>query len=347
MQTPSDLTTAEILDPVTAPNTEHLNASAQLLYVAATTRGVQCKTFPGTQLLEMSLGDKRWRTIGSRPFDQSAIGQTIADNKTITKVLLKEAGAPTAAWVTVNNETELEKINSLHFPLVMKPLDGAHGRGVIVGLIDFAAASAAFTAAKAPMLFEEMLQGQEYRIVCVNYTFVAAAFRQPAQVTGDGQHTIEELIVLKNQHPWRSEGHRGKLTKITIDDQVLATLTDQGLTLTSQPAENQVVYLRKTANLSTGGEAWNVTEQVCPENQALFARIAQECMLNVIGIDVMCTDLSQPITQQPGAGIIEINKSPGLRMHHFPLRGEPVDVAGKIMDMIFQKLSLTAQPTAL
>lgn len=312
----------------------YLNASSRLLLAEAESRGIVCEPFAETQMIKMSYQGKTWYSAGSRSSFQSAIGQTIADNKGLSKVFLQVAGAPTAQAETVETEADLVKLANLKFPLVMKPLRGAHGEGVIVGLPDLAAAQAAFKAQGNSVLFEELLAGIEFRIICVDFKFVAAAFRRPAEVVGDGAHTIQELINAKNQHPWREEGHKGHLTKIKVDDVVVKNLAEQQLSLASVPAVNQAVPLRKTANLSTGGEAWDVTDQVSPENRGLFERIAKTCDLNVIGIDCMCQNLTTPIISQPQAGIIEINKSPGLRMHHFPMQGKPINVAAKIIDAI-------------
>lgn len=317
----------------------YLNASSQLMLAEAEKRGIACDPFDGTQVIQMTYQGKQWYTAGSRSSFQSAIGQTIADNKGLSKVFIRQAGAPTAQSVMVEKEADLPKITTLKFPLVLKPLRGAHGEGVVIGLPDFTAAEAAFRAQAGAVLFEELLAGIEYRIVCVDFEFVAAAFRKPAEVVGDGVLTIQQLIQQKNQHPWRQDGHKGQLTKISIDDTVTQNLAAQQLTLESIPALGQTVPLRRTANLSTGGEAWDVTDQVCPENRALFAAIARSCDLNVIGIDCMCQNLSTPITSQPQAGIIEINKSPGLRMHHFPLQGQSINLAGKIIDVILKYAS--------
>jgi cyanophycin synthetase len=314
----------------------YLNASSQLMLAEAEQRGVVCAPFEGTQVINMSYQGKNWYTAGSRSSFQSAIGQTIADNKALSKVFIRQAGAPTAESIMVEKPIDLPKIATLQFPLVMKPLRGAHGEGVVIGLPDYGAAETAALAQPGAVLFEELLAGIEFRIVCVDFQFVAAAFRRPAEVVGDGVNTVQQLIDQKNQHPWRQEGHKGQLTKISVDATVLKNLAEQQLTLESIPTLNQSVPLRRTANLSTGGEAWDVTEQVCPENRALFEQIARTCDLNVIGIDCMCQTLTTPIATQPQAGIIEINKSPGLRMHHFPLQGQPINMAGKIIDAVLK-----------
>jgi cyanophycin synthetase len=188
------------------------------------------------------------------------------------------------------------------------------------------------------MLFEEMLRGTEYRVVCIDYTLQAVAFRKPAHVIGDGTHTIQQLIDEKNRHPWRGEGHENNLTKIIVDETVHNVLAEQQLTLDAVPTQDREVLLRKTANLSTGGEAWDVTDQVCAENKFLFEKIARVCDLSIVGIDVMCESLSTPIEQQSHAGVIEVNASPGLRMHHYPIQGKARNVAQTILESTLHHL---------
>ncbi len=306
---------------------------------AAQSRSIECVIMPDYKTILMTKNNQSWYTRGSRTSFQSAIGQTIANNKAITKQFLTAYNIPTAKAVRVAKSSELEHISQLAWPLVMKPTLGTYGRGVVIGLNSLEEARTAWQNSSEPVLFEETLQGTEYRIVCVDFKFVAAAFRKPAHVVGDGNHTIAELIALKNQHPDRAEGHRGNLSLITVDAELERIIGLQNLNLDSVPTADQEVVLRKTANLSTGGEARNVTDQVCAENQALFEHIARICDLNVIGIDVMCADLKTPMINQPKAGVIEINKSPGLRMHHHPSVGESIDVASKILDMTEQSLT--------
>ena len=321
-----------------AQDVNSLDASSRIMYLAAVARGITCTIMPDYQTLLMSHKNQSWYTRGSRTSFQSAIGQTIVNNKALTKEFLTAYQIPTAKAVMVTRATEFSLLDGLRWPLVMKPTQGAHGQGVVVGLNSLAEAKLAWGKATTPVLFEEMLEGTEYRVVCVDYTFVAAAFRKPAYVIGDGQHTIKQLIELKNQEPGRAAGHQGNLSLITIDTELERVLIAQQLQLLSIPAVGQEVALRKTANLSTGGEAHNVTDQVCPENKALFEHIARVCDLNVVGIDIMCQNLNTPITTQAKAGVIEVNKSPGLRMHHYPSKGEPIDVAGAILSMTLQQL---------
>ncbi|MGD9129738.1 MAG: ATP-grasp domain-containing protein [Candidatus Woesebacteria bacterium] len=317
-----------------------LDASARIMYQEAQKRGIKCTTFGDNNTILMQKNGKHWYTRGSRTSFQSAIGCVIANLKELTKKILTHFDLPTAKYVVVKNSEEIQNIDKLQFPLVMKPIAGAHGRDVIVGIKDIEEAKKYYQEKPQKVLFEEMLEGTEYRIVCVDFKFVAAAFRKAAYVTGDGKKSITQLIDEKNQHPWRKEGHEGNLTKIKIDNLLKGYLKEQNLSLDSIPSKNKEVILRKTANLSTGGEAWNVTNQVSPENKKLFEKIAKACDLNVIGIDMMCQNLNTDITQQNKAGIIEVNKSPGLRMHHYPMKGKPINIAAKILDLVEKQLAL-------
>lgn len=282
----------------------------------------------------------RFYTRCSQTSLQSAVGRLIAQNKILTKQILEHHGLPAAKGVCVQDEQQLTLLNDLVFPVVMKPIDGKQGVGVVVGLPTADAARQAFAqrTGSAPMLFEEMLRGQEYRVVCVDYRFFAAAYRKPAFVTGDGRNTIRELIEEKNRDPRRAPGHTAPLSAITVDAVVTRCLAESGYTLDSVPGEAHEVPLRKTANLSLGGESHDKTDEVCAENRALFERIARACDLNVIGIDFMCENIAIPAHEQAGAGIIEVNASPGLRTHHLPVAGKPRNVAGEILKMTLAAL---------
>ncbi|MBP7768594.1 hypothetical protein KA082_02045 [Candidatus Woesebacteria bacterium] len=315
-----------------------LNASSRIMFEEAVKMGITCHVFADHETILMECQGARWYIRGSRTSLQSSVGKTIADLKPLTKEVLGHFTIPTAKARLVQKPEQLETLNQLQFPLVSKPTNARHGAGVTVGLKDMAEATTAFEKLAQPVLFEEMLEGIEYRVVCVDYKFVAAAFRKPAHVVGDSIHTITELIAEKNQHPWRGDGHENNLTKIVIDDTVQVNLKALQLTEASIPESGREVVLRKTANLSTGGEAWDVTDTVCDENKQLFETIARACDLNVVGIDIMCQSLETPIMTQEKAGVIEVNASPGLRMHHFPLQGKPRNVAKVILEMVLARL---------
>jgi len=319
-------------------STVKLNASSRIMYEEAVSRGIACTIFHDHETIFMSKDGHEWYTRGSRTSFQSSVGKTIADKKPLTKEVLLHFKFPTGKFVKIGSKFGLteelkEEVAGFRFPIVMKPIDARHGLGVVVGIKSIEELEAAYET-KSAMIVEEQLRGVEYRIVCVDYKFVAAAFRKPAHVVGDGKRSIEELVAEKNQHPWRGESHTKNLTLIKIDDTVLENLAELHYTPTSIPKVGEEVLLRKTANLSTGGEAWNVSDQVHPDNRKIFEEIARRCDLNVAGIDVMCDALDKPLTEQEYAGIIEVNASPGLRMHHYPIQGESVNVAAKILDSV-------------
>jgi cyanophycin synthetase len=225
-----------------------LNASSRILYLEAQERGISCTVFGDHETILMEKDGKSWYTRGSRTSLQSSVGKSIADKKPLAKSILTFFGLPTAKGITVRKETELEQLNDFRFPVVMKPTDGGHGKGVVVGVKNFDEAKRLFLEAQQTVLFEEMLKGIEYRIVCVNFKFIAAAFRKPAHVIGNGKNTIQELIDEKNKHPWRGEGHHNNLSLIKVDQLVENYLAEQELTVDSVPEEGREVFLRKTAN---------------------------------------------------------------------------------------------------
>lgn len=316
-----------------------LDASSRIMYQTAVDMGIECLAFDDRQTVLMKYQGKQWYSRGSRTSIQSSVGKSIADLKHLTKKVFSLYNLPTAKYAVVTQTTGWDELEQLTFPIVMKPLDQRHGKGVIVGIPTLAEARKKFESQSyKKVICEEMLEGIEYRIVCVDYKFVAAAFRKPAHVVGDGKNTIQQLIDIKNQHPWRGTGHHANLTKIEVDDQVLQLLTDKGYSLDAVPSEGEEVFLRKTANLSTGGEAWDMTDSVVEENKVLFEKIARVCDLNTIGIDVMCQSLDTPIVDQPHAGVVEVNASPGLRMHHYPIQGQSRNVAQAILEMVIKQV---------
>lgn len=326
---------------------DRLTISSQLLIMEAFKREIECEMFENDDgLVSMSKLGKQWYVRGSRTSTQSSIGKSISDHKYLAKELFVKHNVPTATYVLVKTIEDIHRVEKLSFPVVGKPSNGTHGMGVVVGLhtmkevIEYATDQ--FTTWLKPnregeyLLFEEIMSGNEYRVLCVDYKMVAVTQRVPAHVIGDGIHTVQQLIDKKNTAQQR--GTRFAHLPIEVDHLVHHCLKEQGYDIESIPDNNMTVILRKTANLSTGGDAWSLMQQVHPTNIALFEKIAQVCDLNTIGIDVMCNTLEKPIDDQPNTGIIEVNCHPGLRMHHFPLRGEPVNAAGLILDMVERKL---------
>lgn len=316
-----------------------LHASAKLIYEEALHRGYEVETFKDHHLLRISRGDKWYYTRGSRSSKLSSVGTTIADNKWLTRQILTKQGLPMARGGFAKTYPKLDAIlKRIHFPIVIKPVSGAHGIGVIVG-IKTQEKLKRYVARRLAggLIVEECLQGNDYRVLVVNHKVVAVAHRLPAFVEGDGLSTINQLLKKENKRPERGRGHTKPLTRIKVDESVLSYLKEQGKDLTSVLQKGETVFLRKTAGLSTGGVGIDKTAEVCRENIKLFEKLSRVCDLLTVGIDVMAKNLSTPLVRQKRAGILEINASPGLRMHHYPYQGKARDAAGAILDMLFGK----------
>jgi cyanophycin synthetase len=292
----------------------------------------------GQGLLLMEGAGCRFHTSGSMVSVQSATGREIARDKGLTKAVLEHAGLPVAPGVVIRCEDDLHRLLHIDPPWVMKPLRGTHGEGVVVGVTSLDEARRVWVAEQRPQLIEALLRGREHRVLCVEHHMVAASLRKPAFVVGDGRQSVAELIDEKNREPQRSIGHRDHRTRIDIDDEVRAELGRRHLGLSSVPSAGEEVGLRRRANLSQGGEGYDETDEVCPANRELFAAVARAVDLDVVGIDVMATTLAEPLAGQAGAGIIDVNARPGLRMHHFPSGGQPRNVARAILEMTLRRL---------
>jgi len=235
----------------------------------------------------------------------------------------------------------IQAAQDLGYPVVTKPLDGNHGRGVSIGLRTPEEVTAGFTAAASEgsaVLIERQFVGKDYRILAVNGEVVAVAERVPAHVTGDGKLTVAALIEKTNSDPRRGMGHENVLTKIKVDEHLLAQLAKQNLTLDSIPPVGSHVGLRQAANLSTGGTAIDRTEVIHPENASFAARAARILGLDIAGIDFVAPDITRSV-RETGGGIVEVNASPGFRMHLQPSEGPPRNVAKNVIDMLFPKSS--------
>jgi cyanophycin synthetase len=262
----------------------------------------------------------------------------IAGCKEWTKQVLAAARIPVPDGVVVSTEAALqEAVKTIGFPVVIKPLNGNQGKGVTTHVRNRAEMKFAFNKARQygeQVICEKHITGYDYRVLIINNRFVAAAKRTPASVTGDGIHTINELISLTNDHWLRGDGHDNYLTRITIDQATQLLLQKQKVTLHTIPAPGTIILLKPTANLSTGGTATDVTLEVHPDNIALFERVARLIGLDVCGIDVMAESLRTRLTENGGA-ILEVNAAPGLRMHLLPSAGQSRNVAAPIIDMLF------------
>jgi cyanophycin synthetase len=289
-------------------------------------------------LVQLGYGVHQKRIQATVTANTNQIAVDIAGNKHATKKLLGDMGVPVPKGYRIRNEEELaETLDNVGFPAVIKPLDGNHGKGATVGIRSLDEARAAWEKAKEYsrwVIVEQQLAGSDFRALVVNNKLIAVAERVPAHVTGDGKSTIQQLIDGTNADPRRGYGHEKVLTQIDIDNQTVGCIHSAGYQLDSVLPEGERLFLKTTANISTGGTAIDVTDQVHPENVFLFERIARIIGLDVAGIDIIADNVSEPL-RQSGGGIIEVNAAPGFRMHLSPSEGIGRNVAEHVIDMLF------------
>ncbi|WP_131782953.1 cyanophycin synthetase [Legionella gresilensis] len=317
---------------------EKIGPSTETILKEAKKKNIPITRFKDTSLITLGYGkyQKRvWATISSQT---SSIAVDIATHKDMTKQLLLASSIPVPEGVTIHSLDELDDaIDYLKFPIVIKPLNGNHGRGVITNIQTKEKAILAFNLAQnisPEVIIEQFIEGNDYRFLVINYKLVAVAKRTPAKVIGDGIRTIQQLIEEVNEDPKRGLAHENCLTAIKIDEETHSILAENNLTLHSILKPGEVFYLKCTANLSSGGTASNVTHQVHPDNIALAERVARLIQLDVCGIDIVCKNVRVPINKQRGA-VIEVNASPGFRMHVAPNEGDPINVGAPFIDMLF------------
>lgn len=289
-------------------------------------------------LVQLGYGKNQKRIQATIASTTSSIAVELACDKEDTKNLLEAAEVPVPRGIIAYTEEDLERaVKRIGYPLVTKPLNGNHGKGATTNLKNWDELKEGMEIAKKysrAVICEKFITGYDHRALVINYKFVAAALRTPAAVTGDGKHTIQELIDIVNSDPRRGFGHEKVLTNISIDTQTENILEAKGLTLESVLPKGEELWLKPTANLSTGGTSTDLTDQVHPSNIILFERIARIIGLDICGIDVMGPDLTTPIAENGGA-VIEVNAAPGFRMHLEPSQGLARNVADPVIDMLF------------
>jgi cyanophycin synthetase len=313
-----------------------LGPSTRAIVDAAERRGIPWARVNADSRVRLGTG-KTIRHVEATMTDRTSIvAVELAGNKDETKRVLREVGLPAPLGCVVSTrEAAIRALDHTALPVVVKPLDSNQGRGVSLNLTTAEQVGEAFDLAKRAsrrVIVEEMLIGNDYRVVLVGGRMVAAAQRIPAHVRGDGRHTIKELIDFTNHDPRRGDDHEKPMTKIHTDPLVIAILKRQGRSLNDVPAVDELVLLRESANLSTGGEARDVTDRVHPSVRRLCERAARVIGLDVCGVDLVLPDIEQPFTT---GGIVEVNAAPGIRMHHHPGEGEARDVGGAILDMLY------------
>lgn len=317
---------------------EHFGPSTQSIVNEAVSRGIPYLTVPDTSIIQLGYGVNQKRIKGTMTCSTGEFAVSIAGDKDMTKRMLDNAGVPVPKGVIIYSEEELqEAIDEIGYPLVTKPLDGNQGKGASINITQWKDAVTGFKEAQRisrAVIVEKYIKGFDYRMLVINGRFVAAAKRTPASVTGDGRSTIKQLIDEVNKDPRRGIGHEKELTQIHLDKDTYTILENRNLTLESVIPAGEILYLKTTANLSTGGTATDVTD-LCDEYNILMAeRIAGIIGLNICGIDVMTTDIAIPLDEAGGA-VIEVNAAPGFRMHISPTEGLARNVAEPVIDMLF------------
>lgn len=317
---------------------ERLGPSTGSIVDEAVSRGIPYIRLNKHSLVMLGHGVNQTRIQATVSSTTSNIAVEIACDKEETKNLLDAASIPIPRGRIIYDEDDLEgAVKSIGYPIVLKPVNGNHGRGITTNVRNWDDAMVAMVAAKKisrAVICEKFVTGFDYRLLVINYKLVAAAKRTPASVTGDGKNTIQQLINIVNSDPRRGYGHEKVLTAIKVDDMTMQILNEKNLTLDSVVPKDEVLYLKTTANLSTGGTATDVTDLVHPYNVFMAERIARIIGLDICGIDIMAPDLTTPLNENGGA-VLEVNAGPGFRMHIAPTEGLGRNVAEPVVDMLY------------
>ncbi len=326
---------------------ERLGPSTGSIVEEAVSRGIPWIRLNKYSLCQLGYGANQKRIQATVTSETSNIGVEIACDKEDTKYLLEQAEVRVPRGEIIRRESSLkEACRYVGFPLVVKPVNGNHGRGITVDINTYEEALVAFEAAQAvsrSVIIEKYITGDDYRLLVINNKLVAAAKRTPAHVIGDGTSTIQELVDEVNKDPRRGYGHEEVLTMIKVNDLTLTLIAAKGYTLDTVLEKDEVMILKDTANLSTGGTAEDVTDVVHPANVFMAERISKIIDLDICGIDIMTTDISQPL-EDTGGAVLEVNAGPGFRMHLAPTEGLPRNVAAPVIDKLFPPGSTSRIP---
>jgi len=317
---------------------EGLGPSTASIIAEAESRNIPWLRLNKYSLCQLGYGANQKRIQATVTSQTSSIGVELACDKDDTKHLLEQAEVPIPDGDIIRTERGLkEVIEDIGYPIVIKPVNGNHGRGITTNINNIDEALIAFSAAKEVsrlVIVEKYITGEDFRILVINNQFVAAAKRSPAHVIGDGKSTIQQLIDKVNEDPRRGFGHEKVLTKIEVNNLTLEILKEENLKPDSIVKKDEYVKLKNTANLSTGGTAEDVTDMVHPSNIFMAERISKIIDLDICGIDIMADTLTEPISNTGGA-VLEVNAGPGFRMHLQPSSGLPRNVAANVVDMLF------------
>ncbi len=316
-----------------------LGPSTETLVKEAEARDIPWMPLGARAMIQLGYGVHQKRIQATLSNYTGILGVELASDKEGTKQILRDAGVPVPRGTVVRYldelKTAIEDVGG--YPIVIKPLDGNHGRGITIDINVWDDAEKAYDLAKEvsqAVIIERFYRGTDHRVLVINGKVVAVAERIPAHVTGDGKLTVQELIDQTNLDPNRGDGHENVLTNIVVDRTSLDLLQRHGYTLETVLDAGAICYLKATANLSTGGIAVDRTDDIHPENIWLAQRVAKIIGLDIAGIDVVTPDITQPIRDVDGV-IVEVNAAPGFRMHVCPSQGLPRNVAAPVMDMLF------------
>ena len=310
------------------------------LVAAAEARDIPWLRLNQYSLVQFGHGKYQQRIQATITSQTNHIAVEISCDKEDTHNLLSDLGLPVPKQRMIYNENQaVRAAEHIGYPVVIKPLDANHGRGVSINLTTAEQVKTAFHHAKEhgksrAVLVESFLTGFDHRMLVVNGELVAVAKRVPGHVVGDGEHTIEQLVDIVNEDPRRGVGHEKVLTRLEFDKQANRLLEEAGYSKETVLTKDEIFYLCSTANLSTGGTAIDMTDVVHPDNRAMAERAIKAVGLDIGGVDFLTADITQSY-KDAGGGIVEVNAAPGFRMHVAPSEGTPRDVSGKVMDMLF------------
>ena len=325
--------------------------STASLVNAAKERGIPYLRLNRFSLVQFGHGKYQRRIQATITSETRQIAVVIAGDKEETHTILYDLGLPTTMQRLAYSEEEaVSQAENLGFPVVVKPLDGNHGRGVSINLISDEQVVLGFNEARAQsnneaIIIENYVTGFDHRMLVVNGELVAVSKRVPGHVVGDGEKTIEELVEIVNSDPRRGIGHEKVLTRLKFDEQAERLMKESEYSSQTVLTKGEIFYLRSTGNLSTGGTAIDLTDVVHPDNREMAVRAVKSIGLDVGGVDFLTDDITQSYKDIGGA-IVEVNSAPGFRMHVAPSEGKPRDVATSVMDMLFPPGSPSCIPIA-
>ncbi|MDH3616503.1 MAG: cyanophycin synthetase [Gammaproteobacteria bacterium] len=312
--------------------------STASLVKAAEARNIPWLRLNSYSLVQFGQGRYQQRIQATTTGRTSNIAVELASDKEETNGILRDLGLPVPSQMLVRTKRDaVRAAEKIGYPVVLKPLAGNHGRGVSINLRTAEEVETGFAKASEhgrTTIVESYIEGFDHRLLVIDGELVAAAKRVPGHVVGDGKNTIERLVEIVNEDPRRGVGHEKVLTRLEFDHQAERLLAKLGYDKDTVPAKDEVVYLRSTANLSTGGTAIDVTDIIHPDNREMAIRSIRAIDLDIGGVDFLTKDISESY-RDAGGGICEVNAGPGFRMHVAPSEGTPRDVAGPVIDMLF------------